>query len=564
MVSARKNGSSIGRILKEGVTTLYAFFPSWQPLDYNKNVMTARSFDKINPATGQLLARYSIASPEAVWDVLQKSRTAQTTWGQSALRQRASLLKAIADALYKQANTLADVMCQETGKTQSDALESDLGVAISIMNYYAETGPAVLSPQRITPDLMSILAGRSHREVFHPRGVIGVIAPWNYPLAIPASGIAACLMAGNTVVLKPSELAPQTGERLVELIQGVCQKQGLPVNLVQLVMGDGSTGAALVEGEVDGIIFTGSAAVGRQVAAQSAARHVWCSLELGGSDAMLVLEDCDLECAASYAVWGRFTNAGQACAAVKRLLVPKAHAERFIQLLQCKISQLKVGASDEPGCHFGPLISEQQLTVLEEQVQDALDKGASLVTGGHRLDRSGYFYAPTLLTQVPTDARILNEEVFGPVLPVITYKSVDEAVSIVNQSVYGLTANIFGPARQAEALAHRLHAGTVLINDIGASNYAMSCAPWGGWKQSGQGASHGAHALRELSLRKVVSANERFHWPLLNKPLWLFGKAGISTEDRSKAVLAFANRHPDMLNPKVWLSFWKHRSSTRL
>lgn len=521
------------------------------------------TIQKINPSTGELLAQHPIATNEAVQQAVLKSQKAQQGWTQSTLKERSQLLKAIANALYQQANSLAEVISAEVGKPLSDAKDSDLGTAIGIFRYYAEVGPKTLAPQSIAPDLMSILAGRTHQETFYPRGVIGIIAPWNYPLAIPASGIAAAIMAGNSVVLKPSELAPETGKRLVELIQRVCQEQGFPIHLVQVVLGDGSTGTALLESPIDGIIFTGSERVGQHIAQQAAARSLWFSLELGGSDAMIILDSCDLDLAASYAVWGRFTNAGQACAAVKRLFVPQKHASELTQKLLDKVSQLKVGAPDETGNHFGPVISEQQLALLESQVQDAQAKGAKVLAGGQRLNRSGYFYAPTILAQVPANTRVLQEEVFGPVLPIIAYQTVDEAVQQANQSTFGLTASVFGPADQANAIAQHLTCGTVMINDIGASNYAMSCAPWGGWKKSGHGVSHGVRTLQELSLRKIVSRNQRFHWPILNKPLWLFGK-NTPTEDRSNAILAFANRHVRMLHPKTWLAFWTHRSSTRL
>lgn len=530
---------------------------------YNENVMTPQTFDKINPATGKFLSQHPIATSEEVHSAVQSARMAQQSWKKVSLPERARLLKAIANALYRQADELASVISAEVGKPLTDALESDLGIAISIFRYYAATAPKALAPRRIAPDLMSVLAGRSHREVFQPRGVIGIISPWNYPLAIPASGIAACLAAGNAVVLKPSELSPETGKRLVTVIREVCKAAGVSEDLVQVVTGDASTGQALVQSAVDGLIFTGSGATGRWIEKEAAERGLWCSLELGGSDAMIVLDYCDAERAASYAVWGRFVNAGQACAAVKRLLVPERELDRWLKILRCKTSQIKVGSPDEPDCHYGPLISEKQLLLLESQVQDALEKGAELVTGGQRLAREGYFYPPTILTRIPPDARLLREETFGPVLAVIPYRTVEEAVQITNATQFGLTACVFGPDTKARRLAEQLDCGTVMINDIGASNYAMVCAPWGGWKQSGQGRSHGIRALQELSLRKVVSANARFHWPVLNKPLWLFSK-DVPTKDRAQTVLAFASQHLSILNPVTWLAFWRHRSATRI
>lgn len=546
-----------GRLLYNEVTFLDESFPM-------TDVATA-FIEKMNPSTGQLLASYPIARADEVNRVVHKSQVAAAQWANSTLVQRASLLRAIAKALYQQADALAELISLETGKPLSDAKESDLAVAIGILHYYADSGAAILKPHTIFPDIMSVLAGRSHQEVFSPRGVIGIIAPWNYPMAIPMSGIAAALMSGNAVVLKPSELTPGVGQKIVDVIHQVLKACQHPLDLVQLLIGDGSTGAALVESSIDGLIFTGSSAVGWRIAEQLSVRNLWYSLELGGSDAMILLDGCDLEKAASYAIWGRYTNAGQACASVKRLLVPEAHVKRFTQLLQCKLSQLKVGAPDEAGSHFGPLISQKQLEQVYSQVQDSIEQGAQLLAGGERLPRDGYFYAPTLLTQVPLDSRVLTEEVFGPVLPVVPYSSLDDAIEKANQTSYGLTASVFGPTVVAEQVAQRLKCGTVLINDIGASNYAMVCAPWSGWKQSGHGVSHGVQALKELSLRKIVSTNNRFHWPILGKPLWLFGKPGqIATNERSKAILGFAHRSLRSLLPQTWLTFWESRSSTRL
>jgi len=413
-------------------------------------------------------------------------------------------------------------------------------------------------------DTISWITGRAHRETYHPRGVIAIISPWNYPLAIPVSGITTALMAGNAVVLKPSELTPGTAQSLVNIFQEELQAQGFSPSLVGLVQGDGGIGAELLQQPIDGVIFTGSAAVGRKIRMVAAERGLWSSLELGGSDAMLILPGCDLELAASYALWGRYTNAGQACAGVKRLFVPAGDEPVFLKLLQEKISCLKVGGPENPQHHVGPLISESQLCLLESQVQDALDHGAKLLAGGKRLPGSGWFYEPTLLANVPKHARVLREEVFGPVLPVIAYNHFQDAVAEINATEYGLTASVFGSIDHARALAAQLECGTVVINDVGPSNYAMLCAPWGGWKASGSGVSHGERALLDLCRVQVVSVNGQYGLPFLGKPMWHFGKDHDLLASRSKTVLAFAGRHGSMWHPLRWLPFWQNRASTRI
>lgn len=535
------------------------------PPDTNRPTeLTPSTFETVNPATGLPIRRYPIAGPETVQQIIHQASSALPVWRSVSLIRRARLLRAVMRSLHARASEIAALISEETGKPLADALEADVGTALGVLGYYAKIGPDRLKPKAIQPDLISLITGRAHQETYHPRGVIAVISPWNYPLAIPASGLATALMAGNTVILKPSELTPATGLWLVNLVRETLQQQGFPSDVAQCVIGDGSTGSALTQQSIDGIIFTGSATTGQRIQQACTGRDVWASMELGGSDAMLILDGCPLETAASYALWGRYTNAGQACAAVKRLLVPRHATEAFLGHLQAKIAKLKVGPPNNPDNHVGPLISEAQLRLLDSQVQDALGKGARLLTGGKRHPGPGWFYEPTLLTDVPDNARILHEEVFGPVLPVIPYDSLDEAIQMVNASAFGLTASVFGPEAEARTIAGRLACGTVVINDVGPSNYAMPCAPWGGWKNSGSGASHGERALLDLSRVQVVSVNRLFRMPGLQKPLWHFGSQANLLPGRSKTVLAFSSAHPAIYNPLTWLAFWQNRASTKI
>ncbi len=525
---------------------------------------TARRFAKLNPATGRLIREYDAATTGEVKNAVNRSGQAFLAWQQVSLSARARLLKAVISLLYQRASQIAAIIAEETGKPLADALEADVGTALGVLRYYADLAPKRLKPRWIRPDLISLITGRGHWETYHPRGVIAVISPWNYPLAIPASGLAVALMSGSTVVLKPSELTPATGQWLTDLFREALADQGLPVDAVQCLLGDGATGADLVACEIDGVIFTGSDRTGCRIQQSLTERGVWHSLELGGSDAMIVLDGCDLETAASYALWGRYTNAGQACASVKRLLVPAHSLDAMLALLKEKIARLRTGSPDDPKNHVGPLISEAQLAILESQVQDALAQGAQLLAGGKRLPGNGYFYEPTLLGGVPDSARVLREEVFGPVLPVLPYHTIEEAIGLVNASRFGLTASVFGPVRQATHIAAQLECGTVVINDVGPSNYAMPCAPWGGWKRSGSGVSHGEAALLDVSRRQVLSVNHLFGMPGLQKPMWHFGEQSHLLAGRSATVLAFSAAHSSIWNPKTWLTFWKNRASTKI
>lgn len=524
---------------------------------------TERTISKLNPATGELIAEYVAASESQVEQAVSDAQGVQETWQHSSLKQRVGVLKTIRDKLHERAGAIAEIISRETGKPIADSLEADIATALNVLSYYAEIGINQLKPRIIQPDLISLITGRLHRETFYPRGIIAIISPWNFPMAISSSGVAAALMAGNSVLLKPSELTPATGETLIQIVRESLEERGFSSNIAQLLMGDGVTGAHLLEQPIDGVIFTGSERTGRIIAQKAAERGLWCSLELGGSDAMIVLEGCDLDKAASYALWGRFVNAGQTCAAVKRLLVPASMEVEFLNLLADKMKRLKVGPPGEPDSHMGPLINEAQRTLIEDQVQDALQKGARLIAGGRTIPGPGFFYEPTLFADVPADARILNEETFGPVLPVLPYTELEEVIRMANDSRFGLTASVFGPPDQAKEVAARLHSGTVVINEVGPTNFALACAPWGGWKNSGSGCSHGAASLRDLSRLKVVSENLLFGFPLLSKPLWHFGSDSRRLGERSKTVLAFAARHSTLMYPLRWLPFWHHRASTK-
>lgn len=525
---------------------------------------TPRKISKLNPATGQLIAEYHAATTAEAQEVVQKARSAQIEWGQTSLATRKKVLRALRTALHQHADQVAEIISRETGKPLADSLEADIATALNVLSYTIEVGESALKPRLIRPDLLSLITGRLHEEIGSPRGVIAIISPWNFPMGIACSGVASALMAGNSVILKPSELTPATGEILIQLAQAALKKNGVAEEVAQLLAGDGQTGADLIEQPIDGIIFTGSERTGKHIAQKAAERDLWLSLELGGSDAMLVLDDADLDKVASYAVWGRFVNAGQTCAAVKRLFVPAEKKADLLGLLISKMTQLKVGPPDDPACHMGPLINEAQRDLIDQQVNEAVLQGAKLVLGGHRIPGPGFYYQPTLLINVPAQARVLTEETFGPVLPVIPYQRIEEAVEQINSSRFGLTASIFGSPAKARRLAEQLECGTVVINEVGPTNFALACAPWGGWKGSGSGSSHGVNALRDLSRRKVVSRNLLINAPIFNKPLWHFGDNTAPTGSRSQTVMAFAARHPSLLNPKNWLPFWQNRASTKL
>jgi succinate-semialdehyde dehydrogenase/glutarate-semialdehyde dehydrogenase len=348
---------------------------------------------------------------------------------------------------------------------------------------------------------MKTKRGKLLRE---PYGVIGIIAPWNYPFSIPAIETLAALVTGNAVVLKPSEFTPLIAQELERLFLAA----GLDSSLLQVVVGEGPTGAALLESPVDKLIFTGSVATGRRVGEAAARRLLPVVLELGGKDPMIVLDDANLEIAASGAMWGAFMNAGQTCLSVERCYVHRSLYEPFLQKCREKIARLRVGNGIGSEVEIGPMIHERQLKIVESQVNDAVLRGARLLAGGKRLTELGpNFYAPTLLADVTSDMRLMQEETFGPVLPVTPFDSDEEAVSLANDSDFGLAASVWTHNRsRGEAMAARIKAGTVMLNDM-VSCFGIAEAPHGGFKQSGIGRTHGEMGLEEMVQTKYVDVD---------------------------------------------------------
>jgi succinate-semialdehyde dehydrogenase/glutarate-semialdehyde dehydrogenase len=352
--------------------------------------------------------------------------------------------------------------------------------------------------------------------VREPYGVIGIISPWNYPFSTPAVETLAALVTGNAVVIKPSEFTPLCALELQKIVHAA----GLDPDLLQVVVGEGPTGAALLNSGLDKVIFTGSVATGKRVA-ETAARHLLPAvLELGGKDPMIVLPDVDLDVVTSGALWGAFMNAGQTCLSVERCYVHRSIYESFLQKMAQKIAKLRVGNGLDSEVEMGPLINERQLRTVEAHVDDAVQRGARLLAGGRRLTELGpNFYAPTLLADVTPEMRVIQEETFGPVLPVAPFDTEQQAIELANDSEFGLAASVWTRNRQkGEAIARQIKAGTVMVNDM-ISCFGISEAPHGGFKQSGIGRTHGELGLAEMVQVKYIDSDL-----LPNMPkLWWYG-----------------------------------------
>jgi acyl-CoA reductase-like NAD-dependent aldehyde dehydrogenase len=461
-----------------------------------------KQLESFNPATGELVGSVDTLTPAKVQGIVDDVAQVQPAWAELTLEDRADYMRGAADVLLDEIDTLAELLSTEQGKPRAEAYTMELLPTIDVLHWCADNGPKILADEKIRNSQVFLLSKRSHFS-YEPLGVVGVIAPWNYPWSIPFGEVAIALMAGNGVVLKPASLTPLLGER----IRGVFEKAGFPEGLVRTVHGGGRIGDALAKSSAAKIFFTGSVEVGRKVGEVCARNMKGSVLELGGKDPMVVCADAKLENAIPGAVWGGFANAGQTCSGIERVYVHREIADRFVAGVAERAAGLRLGDPMQWETEVGPMTSDEQYELVNELVDDAISNGAERLCGGPTEVEGfkGKWIAPTVLTGVTHEMRISKEEVFGPVVPIIVVDSDDEAVELANDSEFGLGASVWTSDRQkGERIARRIQSGMVWINDHSFSHGACQCS-WGGVKSSGLGRSHSKFGFYECVNIKLLT-----------------------------------------------------------
>jgi acyl-CoA reductase-like NAD-dependent aldehyde dehydrogenase len=456
--------------------------------------MTSNILPFLNPATGEQFGSLPMATPEEVGRAVAQMRHNAPIWQQKSPAERARILKKYQALLIDHADEITRIVNLDTGKSRQDAL-AELFLVVDKLNTYRRQAPGWLKPQRVPP---GIYVFKRYYVEPRPYGVVAVLAPWNLPLDLSIPPVYAALLAGNTVVLKPSEATAAVGQLIERLFQSVPELSPF----VRVVHGDGTVGAALVESRPDLVFLTGSTGTGRKVA-EATARHMIPFIhELGGKDPMIVLEDADVRKAAHWGVWGAFYHSGQTCVSIERVYVVAGVYDAFVQAVMEEIGQLRQGYSPDkqnPN-HLGPISFERQIGIIERHLEDAVAKGAHVLSGGRR---EGLFVEPTVLVDVDHSMELMREESFGPFMPIMKVFDEEEAIRLANDSPYGLSASIWSEdLERARRLAERLDVGSVVVNDT-IAHYAVSMLPFGGVKQSGSARTHGKQDVLQFTQSKA-------------------------------------------------------------
>jgi acyl-CoA reductase-like NAD-dependent aldehyde dehydrogenase len=445
-----------------------------------------------NPATGDTIAHVPNMGADEVARLAERARRAQPGWEAIGFDGRAAVMDEFRRWLVRNRDRVIQTIVDETGKAREDALVSEVFIVADAMKFWAKKGKRYVADEKVRANTIFTL-GKKLYVRYQPYGLVGVIGPWNYPLSNSFGDAVPALLAGNAVILKPSEITPLTSL----LVQEGMREAGAPDDVFLVATGDGATGAAVVD-QADMVMFTGSTRTGRKVMQKAAETLTPVSLELGGKDPMIVLRDADLERAANSAVWNGFANGGQICISVERVYVEEPVYDEFVNKVVEKTRTLRQGKPGGPAeIDVGAVTFPPQADIIEDHVNDAVEKGAQILVGGKRREGPGRFFEPTVLVDVDHTMKCMTEETFGPTLPIMKVSDADEALRLANDTRYGLNSSVWTKdLARGEDIAGRIEAGATCVNDIN-TNYAAADLPFGGWKESGIGVRHGAQGIRK-------------------------------------------------------------------
>ncbi|MGC9196160.1 MAG: aldehyde dehydrogenase family protein [Syntrophobacteraceae bacterium] len=484
------------------------------------------------PATGEKIGEFAVNTVKEVEEAIRRAKIAQPLWNQMPLAQRIKHIRKIRDYIMDHLDEIAQTISQDAGKTRVDAMITEVVPACMAISYYCRKARGFLKPHRLRAgNIISYSIGKRSKMFRSPFGVIGIISPWNYPYAIPFSEVIMALLAGNSVVLKAASETQAVGH----ILKATIEAAELPPDVFTYVNLPGSlAGDAFLDGGVDKLFFTGSVAIGKYLMKKASETLTPVSLELGGNDPMIVCEDADLKRAAAGAVWAGIQNAGQSCGGVERIYVDQKVYSDFMTLLKKMVESLRLGPDRDFNVDIGAVTTRRQMETIRSHIDDAINKGARIFARSQcPLEQKGQFLPAVVLSEVNHDMLVMKDETFGPVLGVMPFNDIDEAIGLANDSYLGLTASIWSRDRKkAVKIARHIQAGAVTINDHLLS-HGFAETPWGGFKQSGIGRTHGELGFAEMTEPQCIVndilpfARKQLFWHPHSKSVYN-GSKGIS------------------------------------